>query len=236
MTRNNQEKWLCYLAVLAFITYVFSVLRLPIIDCLQNSQVSIILVDRRFSTILSGISGSLVAAYIFHFISSVIPNSKNSYIAEAKLKEAYDFTLSNICVHHLTFEQSDTFRRSDGRTEYNFESLELAKLSINAAQVFNGNNLINLELTVNDIEIHENLVARYVYITSLMHTRGKQFSNLEAFYQYFDANTIDEVQKIKSALNGISSAPPYNTKQAKHATIINAHRGLVRLLETRQLR
>lgn len=236
MNRSKQEKWLCYLAVLAFVTYVFSVLRLPIIDCLQNSQIAIILVDLRFSTILSGISGSLVAAYIFHFISSVIPNSKNSYIAEAKLKEAYDFTLSNICTYYLTFDQSQAFRQSDGRIEYNSESLELAKLNINAAQVFNGNNLINLELTTSDIEIHENLVRRYVYITSLMHTRGKQFANLEAFYRYFDAKTIDEVQKIKSALNSVSSAPPYNTKQAKHATIINTHRGLVRLLETRQPR
>lgn len=236
---NEQEKWLIFLASLALSMYICSVLKFPLWDILQGTPLGNFLINSDLASLLSGISGSVFAAYIFHFFSSIIPMSKGSYIAEMKLKDAYSATLSNICLHHLTFEQGQIFQLPSGQTVYTDRALSIAKESINLPQVFNGERVINHDLSNEQLDIHLGLVERHDYIMSMMKVRSNQFGNLEVYYRYFDAKTIDEIERIKQSLDCSSYSLLRNgndSSQKKHATIIGYQRGIIKLLEKRKTR
>lgn len=231
---NTQERNLMLIASFSFFIYVLSILKLPLWSGLIGTKLGFILIDNRLATLFSGISGSLVAAYIFHFFSSVVHAAKNNHIAEIKLKDAYYSILSNICVQHLTFDQSNDYRLPSGRVEYTYDALLIAKDSIDAQQVFNGNTIINDALSADSLQIHINLAKRYAHTVLLMHARAKQLAALDVYYKSFDLETINEIECIKNILGNIPINPPYETMQAKHATIINSQRQLVKLLLERR--
>lgn len=71
------EKYLFLLFLIACSLLVISSLNLPLIRPFKTKTIYAVLTDDGFKNIVEGLSLSLIAAYVFHLVSNIMPRSKN---------------------------------------------------------------------------------------------------------------------------------------------------------------